>query len=184
MILTFAILMIVVFILEMAAGIAGYVLRNDTGVLVSQELHGTMKQYVAQEKDIIYIWDHVQRGVSHSNHDLTKYVFTDSLSSTFFQFECCGVDSYQDWEAVTPEAQIPVSCCAEIPGTIGQFNCSSTTESLFERGCAESFGDYIRAHAVSLGAAGIAICIIQFVGIFFACFLARQIKNKQGTSGF
>lgn len=66
MILTFAILMIVVFILEMAAGIAGYVLRNDTATLVSQGLHGTMKQYVAQEKDIIYIWDHVQRGVSHS----------------------------------------------------------------------------------------------------------------------
>lgn len=75
MILTFAILMIVVFILEMAAGIAGYVLRNDTATLVSQGLHGTMKQYVAQEKDIIYIWDHVQRGVSHSKPALYENMY-------------------------------------------------------------------------------------------------------------
>lgn len=64
MILTFAILMVIVFILEMSAGIAGYVLRNDTVALVRQELNATMQQYVAQEKDIIYIWDHVQRSVS------------------------------------------------------------------------------------------------------------------------
>lgn len=101
-----------------------------------------------------------------------------------FQFECCGVDSYEDWEKVNDEGLIPVSCCAEIPGTIGSFNCSGETETLFKAGCAASFGDYIRAHAVSLGAAGVAICVIQFVGIFFACYLARQIKNRQGGSGF
>lgn len=64
MILTFAVLMVIVFILELAAGISGYVLRNDTEALVRAELQGTMKAYIAQEKDIIYIWDHVQRGVS------------------------------------------------------------------------------------------------------------------------
>lgn len=111
-------------------------------------------------------------------------MFSDLNSHQFFQFECCGVDSFEDWTLVTPEEMIPVSCCAEIAGTIGSFNCSASTPTLFSHGCAESFGEYIRAHAVSLGAAGIAICIIQFVGIFFACYLARQIKYKQGSSGF
>lgn len=161
MILTFAILMVLVFILEMAAGISGYVLRNDTQALVEQELQRTMQKYVAQEADIIYIWDHVQRG-----------------------FECCGVNSFEDWEKVTTDSEIPISCCSDVPGTIGTFVCNSTSETLFKRGCGPSFSEFIRAHAVSLGAAGIVICIIQFVGIFFACFLARQIKNKTGAGGF
>lgn len=94
------------------------------------------------------------------------------------------MDSYEDWENKTADGEIPVSCCGDIAGTIGTFTCNNSTETLYRQGCAYSFGHYIRSHAVSLGAAGVAICIIQFIGIFFAVYLARQIKKRQGGSGF
>lgn len=64
MILTFAVLMVIVFILELAAGISGYVLRNDTESLIRTGLQDSMKSYIAQEKQTTYLWDHIQRGVS------------------------------------------------------------------------------------------------------------------------
>lgn len=39
--------------------------------------------------------------------------------------------------------------------------CNDNSTTLWPRGCVSAFGNYIRSHAVSLGAAGVALCIIQ-----------------------
>lgn len=41
------------------------------------------------------------------------------------------------------------------------FTCNADTATLFKVGCLGTFGDYIKAHAVSLGAAGLAIAVFQ-----------------------
>lgn len=41
------------------------------------------------------------------------------------------------------------------------FSCNETTTTLFKEGCLGTFGDFIKAHAVSLGAAGLAIAVFQ-----------------------
>uniref|UniRef100_A0A1B0D6J2 Tetraspanin n=1 Tax=Phlebotomus papatasi TaxID=29031 RepID=A0A1B0D6J2_PHLPP len=160
MVLTFSILLILVFILELAAGISGYVLRNETMELVETSLRGSMQSYVNNETEAIHttiLWDSIQRN-----------------------YHCCGIHNLSDWTTIenVKNTDIPISCCDLPPAALGTFTCN---EAIVDRtGCLEEFGNFIEAHAVSLGAAGIAICIVQFVGIFFACYLARQIKNKQG----
>lgn len=57
--------MIAIFILELSAGISGYVLRNEAGAVLERNLNHTMKDY--GNKDYEYItklWDEVQRDVS------------------------------------------------------------------------------------------------------------------------
>lgn len=54
--------MITIFIMELAAGISGYVLRNEAG----QMLRGNLERTMADYKDLDYVsilWDEVQRDV-------------------------------------------------------------------------------------------------------------------------
>lgn len=54
-----------IFILELAAGISGYVLRNDTYNLVSNTLQSSMGKYGGNtSNEITYIWDEIQVDVS------------------------------------------------------------------------------------------------------------------------
>ncbi|GAB0095442.1 Tetraspanin [Sergentomyia squamirostris] len=167
MVLTFSILLVLVFILELAAGISGYVLRNETMDLISDSLYRSMGGFVSDAQ------------TPNRNDTLPTTRLWDSIQ---MNYECCGVYNSTDWLNVPANNEskaFPMSCCSVPVGTMGSFAC---TQQLADPrpGCLEEFGSFIQAHAVSLGAAGIAICVIQFVGIFFACYLARQIKNKQG----
>lgn len=168
MTLTFSILLVLIFILELAAGISGYVLRNDTYNLVSTTLRSSMLQYGGQtSQEITYIWDEIQ-----------------------VDFNCCGVNNSDDWVKSNPDhfnaTFLPMSCCRTSPGSIGMVRCidEAHPDTLRKTGCITSFGDFIKSHAVSLGAAGIAIAVIQFFGIFFACYLSKQIKLQNGHTGF
>lgn len=164
MTLTFSVLLVLIFILELAAGISGYVLRNDTYNLLSTTMHSTMKNYGGSEShDITVIWDEIQ----------TNY-------------NCCGVESWKEWSQVNPElfneTYLPMSCCEQPSVSIGYLRCvdEKHPELLRSTGCVQSFGNYIKSHAISIGAAGIAIAVIQFFGILFACYLAKQIKQQSG----
>ncbi|XP_053674896.1 CD63 antigen [Anopheles nili] len=159
MTLTFSVLLILIFILELAAGISGYVLRNDTRELVSNALNSSMKSYGNEHSgDITLIWDEIQ-----------------------VDFDCCGVDGSLDWSRANSnkfnETFLPMTCCRPLTGAVGYVSCPDANNStLRTTGCINSFGDFIKAHAVSLGAAGVALAVIQFFGILFACYLAKQIK--------
>lgn len=64
--LQFSTLLILIFILELAAGIAGYALRNTTGSYLSTTLLDSMEQYKVAESadDVTYMWDLIQKEVS------------------------------------------------------------------------------------------------------------------------
>lgn len=72
--------------------------------------------------------------------------------------------------------EIPVSCCSISNGVIGSLTCDSESEGLSHVGCVDRFGSYIKSHAVSLGAAGIALAVIQ-VKFLFNLFLKYKIKK-------
>ncbi|XP_052866474.1 CD63 antigen [Anopheles cruzii] len=158
MTLTFSILLILIFVLELAAGISGYVLRNDTYELLNNALTGSMKQYREPgHADITLVWDEIQR-----------------------DFDCCGVHNSSDWVTAGEKFNatfLPMSCCRVETGAIGYVACPDTNSTTLRKdGCVDSFGNFIKAHAVSLGAVGIALAVIQFFGVMFACYLAKQIK--------
>lgn len=161
MIFSFSVLLGLIFILELAGGISGYVLRNDAESLIKDKLRSTMLEYNQTNKlDVAYLWDEVQR-----------------------DFHCCGLNNYTDW--LDTYHGIPVSCCSFETGALNVTSCQNIEGNtrLYEDGCLEKFSDFISGHAVSLGAAGIVIAVIQFVGIFFACYIAREIRIKHGGTG-
>ena len=46
-------------------------------------------------------------------------------------------------------------------GALGNITCDAGNELIFKDGCLAEFGAFIRAHAISLGAAGLAIAFFQ-----------------------
>lgn len=58
----FATLMVLVFVLELAGGISGYVLRSHATTIVADNMKESMAQYNSS-KDIALLWDEVQKDV-------------------------------------------------------------------------------------------------------------------------
>lgn len=171
MVLIFSVLLGIIFVLELAAGISGYVLRNDAQNLLETKLKETMATYKT-DATISTLWDYTQR-----------------------EFTCCGTNSYTDWSLLNDivpldgeytAPALPMSCCAMPSGQIGTFKCVALNgdTNRYADGCLTEFSNFISAHAVSLGAAGVIIAIIQFFGVLFACYIAREIKIRDGISGF
>lgn len=61
----FASLMVIIFILELSGGIAGYVLRNNAAELIGSKMHGTMSKYGHNNSEITEVWDKIQEKVSN-----------------------------------------------------------------------------------------------------------------------
>ncbi|CAG5124309.1 unnamed protein product [Candidula unifasciata] len=87
--LTFAVFLGIVFILEIAGGIAGYVLRNEIENTVDSKLNATLSRFNSSE-GIKRTWDRLQH-----------------------EFKCCGVTNSTNWRENYVET--PQSCCIKEP---------------------------------------------------------------------
>jgi len=157
MTITFSTLLILIFVLEFAAGVSGYVLRNQTNEFLTEKLNESLHKYNTTVPDqYTKLWDDIQG-----------------------EFHCCGVKDYKDWEGVTKG--LPMSCCAQQIGMVGNVECNATTPTLYKIGCVEGFGQYIENNAVTIGSVGLGLAFVQFLGIIFACHLSKQIKRNYET---
>ncbi|XP_060647354.1 CD63 antigen [Drosophila nasuta] len=164
LILSFSIMLFIIFILELAAGISGYVLRNDAYSLINSTLFDSLSEYNSvRATPTTALWDNVQR-----------------------DFQCCGVTNYTNWNDEFKNSSLPISCCKIPAGALGTFTCENDTLNTNRNkdACLLGFSDYISDHAVSLGAAGVVIAVLQFFGVIFACYIAREIKIRNGITGF
>lgn len=158
MTITFSTLLILIFVLEFAAGISGYVLRNQTADFLTEKLNESLHKYNPNKVDhITKLWDDIQT-----------------------QFHCCGVHNYTDWLNVTNN-QLPMSCCGPQHGLLGNSSCNSNTITLYQKGCVEQFGNFVEENAVTIGSVGLGLAFVQFLGIIFSCHLSRQIKRNYET---
>ncbi|XP_035205815.1 CD63 antigen-like [Stegodyphus dumicola] len=83
MVMTFGILLFIIFVIEIAGGIAAYVNRSGFEDFLKANMNSSIEQ---QKKDAIKIWDEIQ----------TKW-------------HCCGVDDASDY--IKNDVNISQSCC-------------------------------------------------------------------------
>ncbi|XP_034252665.1 CD63 antigen-like [Thrips palmi] len=157
MIVSYIALLILIFILELSAGIAGYVCRDAAKDVLTQKLGESMLNYGKNDTVVTALWDLMQR-----------------------TFECCGVNDPQDWITLAKMSQnttVPQSCCGPASG-FEPFTCSAESNPpRFKDGCTTKFGEFVRDKAVVIGGAGITIALIQLVGILMACRLASAMRR-------
>ena len=159
---TFSSLLIAIFILELIVGCGGFLLKGSTEEYLKETLGSTMERYGKENQtEITVLWDNIQR-----------------------QFNCCGVNTPNDWlKILNSTNSLPLSCCNVPPGATGNMSCTinSNPAILHSEGCLTEFGEYIRGHATTVEAVGLTLAIAQLLGIICACYLSKQIRRDYET---
>ncbi|XP_059141094.1 CD63 antigen-like [Physella acuta] len=150
--MTFAVSLGIIFVLEIAGGIAGFVLRDDIENEIEKVLVDSFKSY-NKSSGIRDTWDTLQK-----------------------DFHCCGANNFSDWQTnLAYLGQYPASCCK----TTG---CDTTfgdqNQAVYHEGCRSAFEGWLKDKVAIIGGVGIGLAFVQVVGILFACCLARAIKKE------
>jgi len=166
MITSFAVFLTFIFILELAATLSAYILRNNVESYINDSFEGTVRDYSIGREDA---FDFIQS-----------------------KFKCCGANSPNDYntsvtfsdqakreivdEKITNPSLVPVpdSCCVQQTTNCGLKNGTV----LFQEGCVQKIEMSLAKEILVIGGVGLAVIFIQITGIAFACLLMRSIKRN------
>ncbi|KAM9320770.1 CD63 antigen [Gastrophryne carolinensis] len=153
MVTTFAVLLILIFLIEIAAAIAGYVLRNQVQDVYGQAYKANMK-----------------------NYNITKPA-TDSVDEIQKTFQCCGANNSSDWRdtaAYKDTNFVPDSCCRVISKDCGH---NSTASNIYTTGCIDGIDTWVKKNVGIIAGVALGIAFFEILGIVFACCLMRGIRS-------
>ncbi|KAF7238174.1 CD63 antigen [Varanus komodoensis] len=151
MVTTFAVLLTIIFLVEIAAAIAGYIFKDKIKSVIDKEVREEMLHYRNDSK-VAATLDDLQK---HSN--------------------CCGAANYTDWFAVpgfSPRS-VPQSCCKNNTTCTKNPNNDNT----YTEGCVTKIEDWLRKHIIIVAAVALGIAFFELLGIIFACCLMKGIRS-------
>jgi len=162
MTLTFAVLLGVIFLMEIGAGVAAYKLKGQVNDLLYRNMEQGMQNYNETGfEGVTHTWDGIQ-------HELN----------------CCGTEEYKDWSNVTFSLNddVPDSCClSDVEGCglgVLKLTQKEAAMKIHTEGCLDIFSFKIKNNIGAVGGLGIGIGSVQLVGMIFACYLANTIKKE------
>lgn len=147
---TFAIFLSLIVLVEVAAAIAGYVFRNKVMSEFNKDFRQQMENY-SKNNNTASILDRMQE-----------------------DFKCCGAANYTDWENIPSmgKGRVPDSCCVNV--TVG---CGINFKEIHMEGCVEKIGGWLRKNVLVVAAAALGIAFVEVLGIVFACCLMKSIRS-------
>ncbi|EFN79122.1 CD63 antigen [Harpegnathos saltator] len=131
MLIVFAAALLIIFVIELAVGIAAAVFKNDFSMAMKDTLKESMKNYSDVDKQA---WDNVQK-----------------------KLQCCGVDNSNDWVTANPSKGFPSSCCTEDMQVICQVN----GPNVYKDGCFSKLEMRVQKGATVLIGVGIGIAFVE-----------------------
>ncbi|KAM4819863.1 tetraspanin-11 [Thomomys bottae] len=147
---TYLCLLLVVFLVELVAGVLAHVYYQR----LSEELKQRLSLALAQ--------DYGQPRAS---------ALTASVDRLQQDFKCCGSDSWVDWQhsayILSAEAEgrgVPDSCCKTVVGGCGRRLHPSNIYSV-EGGCKAKLEQFLADHLLLVGAVGIGVACLQVSGV-------------------
>lgn len=164
MLLTFFIILFMIFIIMLVGGILGYVFRSEVEQEMQQEMIMTIKSY-KNETAVTDAWDAVQD-----------------------YFKCCGMvigqdQSYEIWQKknhhFNGNEKVPESCCMnKEPSQLRacQSNPQQPSHGVYTQDCYMQMKDFVKNHALILGGIGIGISCVLIVGMMLSCALFLMIN--------
>nr|CAD7421071.1 unnamed protein product [Timema poppensis] len=149
----FAVLLLVIFIVELAVGIAAAVNKNEVNSVLKSALRNSLGNSTHSSDVDRKAWDEMQ-----------------------MKLKCCGVENWRDWENVS--VPLPASCCPDPPAQPLKQICA-TPATVYSVGCYDTLKTKVKDGAIVIMGVGIGLAFIQFIGIVFAFCLASAIKRGE-----
>ncbi|XP_048123587.1 tetraspanin-33 isoform X3 [Alosa alosa] len=171
---TFSICLTVIFLLQLAAGILGFVFSDKARGKVTEVIN---------------------RAIVHYRDDLDLQNLIDFGQK---EFSCCGGISYKDWslnmyfnctDRRSPEScGVPFSCCLlskdkSVINTMCGYEMQALKddkagEVIHTSGCIDKLVNWIHSNLFLLGGIALGLAVPQLVGIFLSQNLINQIKDQ------
>ncbi|KAF7660255.1 hypothetical protein LDENG_00285180 [Lucifuga dentata] len=155
----YAVLLAVVFLVELIAGISGFVFRH--------EIKGT---FLTTYSDAV---------LKYNGRD-DRSLAVDSVQR---RLQCCGVYNYTSWfsSVYFPVSGIPPSCCVSFSDCSGADlrNATLAPRKVHKQGCYELVTSFIETNMGIIAGVTFGIAFSQLIGMFFACCLSRFINANQ-----
>lgn len=171
MLVIYFILVLLIFILEIAAGALAYSKRET----MENELKKNLKKIV----DTNY---------GKKNPTEVETGFDKALDWFQKEVKCCGADGYKEWKSkkdgvfVTEWAKVtnstalaPKSCCKK-----NVAGCNNIVAGIYQTGCIDAGKQFVKDHMWQVGGVGIGIAVIQLLVMIAAIALCRNI-GKEGN---
>lgn len=157
-------LLLLIFILELAGGIYGFVNRDE----IENQL----------EKDFN---DAIQKKYFDSGDNSFVKKTIDKFQT---DFKCCGFNGFEDWQQSTYYANkstIPKSCCKD---QSDQSPCPASRDpkDFNQKGCFVEVMDFFKENAYAAAACGIAFAVLQVLGLVFSMCLICALKRTGTTA--
>ncbi|KAK5645505.1 hypothetical protein RI129_006805 [Pyrocoelia pectoralis] len=144
LLMAFAMCLLIIFIIELAVGIAAAVYKGDFEDVLKGTLKSSMDNYYGSKSDRL-AWDNMQ-----------------------VKLECCGVEGPTDW----PDKQRPFSCChkterldAKPPESFHCVQAEPGDDILYSVGCFDKLQMKADSSAKILIGVGIGIAFVEISGI-------------------
>lgn len=141
---TFFVLLLIVFSLEIAAGVMGFVYKDKAKEFINDGFLDAIKKY-----------DDKQTSLDKAVDDFQK------------NLKCCGSKSPSDWWTSpyykSHFLQYPKSCCAE-----GKTFCFTT---YYKEGCLDKLADDVKDNLSYVLGTAIGLAVLQLLGMIGACCL-------------
>ncbi|XP_042325873.1 tetraspanin-33 isoform X1 [Sceloporus undulatus] len=172
---TFSVCLTVIFLLQLASGVLGFVFSDKARGKVSEIVNNAIVHY-RDDLDLQNLIDFGQK-----------------------EFSCCGGISYKDWSqnmyfnctAHNPSRErcsVPYSCCLQaddqsvINTMCGQgmqaLNFLEASEFIYTNGCIDKLVNWIHSNLFLLGGVALGLAIPQLVGILLSQVLVNQIRDQ------
>ncbi|XP_033760029.1 tetraspanin-7-like [Pecten maximus] len=152
----YAVFLVVVFIVELSAGAAGFVYQSKLESGFKEGLEKALHKYKVDTE------------------------ITGAMDDLQSQLKCCGIHSYSDWvnRTTTTDGKIPTSCCIDLN------KCSSeplpeNVKDWFSKGCYSTVVDFMQSNMGLIGGVALGISFFQVFGALLSCCLARNINKAK-----
>jgi CD63 antigen len=159
MIITFGILLLVIFLAQIAAVITGFMMRDKLTMHVEDEMIKTQKEY------------------SYAHDDLTSKTWNETQKT----LQCCGTTTYKSW-SVSPVLNVthsvPDSCCKTFADNCGiGKNTPEAAPELFEKGCTTAVKNVLEMYLLAVAIAAAVVGLLEIIGIIAAFCLGNAIRK-------
>ncbi|NP_001082546.1 CD63 molecule L homeolog isoform X1 [Xenopus laevis] len=154
MVTTFAVVLVLIFLVEIAAAIAAYVYKDKLRTAFEESFKDGMSRY-----------------------NNTKEM-ADSIDLLQKEFKCCGAFNSTDWKQYAPfvgTTNVPDSCCKNI--TAGCGKAPFPPNSINTDGCANGIDQWVKKNIGIVAGVALGIALFEILGIIFACCLMKGIRS-------
>jgi len=152
MVTTFAVLLALIFILEIVAGSLGVAYRGKVKTIAEEQVQKEIKNYNKNGESLLLQWAQQK-------------------------LECCGQTSPKDYDG---HASNSTDFC-KTGVSQGVKSCHKGNEckgKLYTKGCQDKLVKFVQENMILIGGVALGIAFIQLLGIVFACLLMKAIKGE------